>query len=116
MRWLRSLACITLLAILSGCGPPLHERSITVESTEMRFIPDRLEATLGEQVFLNLRNTGKLGHSLTFQFPSGDRTISAEGGMEAIMAFPANVEGSFRFYCSVPGHAGMEGVIVIRKP
>ncbi|MEI8306315.1 MAG: cupredoxin domain-containing protein [Chloroflexales bacterium] len=116
MRWLRPLASIALLVILSSCGPPLHERSITIEATEMRFIPDKLEATLGEQVFLTLRNTGKLGHSLTFQFPAGDRTISAQGGMEAIMAFPANVAGSFRFYCSVPGHAGMEGVIVISTP
>jgi plastocyanin len=116
MRWLRPLACIALLALLSSCGPPLHERSFTIEATEMRFIPNKVEAVVGEQVFVTLRNTGKLAHSLTFQFPAGDRTISADAGIEAVMAFPANTAGSVRFYCSLRGHEGMEGILEIRKP
>ena len=116
MRWLWPFACIALLALLGSCGPPLHERSFTIEATEMRFTPDKVEAVVGEQVFVTLSNKGKLAHSLTFQLPAGDRTISANAGVEAVLAFPANVAGSFRFYCSLPGHTGMEGVIEIRKP
>jgi plastocyanin len=116
MPWFRPFIYIALLMLLSGCGQPLRERSITIEASEMRFSPDKVEAEVGEQVFVTLRNTGKLAHSLTFQFPAGDRTISAEAGMEAVMAFPANRAGSFRFYCSLRGHEGMEGVIEIRNP
>ncbi|MEI7770830.1 MAG: cupredoxin domain-containing protein [Chloroflexales bacterium] len=116
MRWLRSFACIAVLALLGSCGPPLHERSFTIEATEMRFIPDTVEAVVGEQVFVTLHNTGKLSHSLTFRLPAGDRTISADSGIEAVLAFPANTAGSFRFFCSLPGHEGMQGILEIRKP
>jgi uncharacterized cupredoxin-like copper-binding protein len=116
MPWFRFFACIALLLLLSSCGAPLHERSMTIEATEMLFSPNKVEAEVGEQVFVTLSNKGKLAHNLIFQLPAGDRTISANAGVEAVLAFPANDVGSFRFYCSVPGHEGMQGIIEIRKP
>jgi plastocyanin len=114
MPWFRPFACIALLALLSSCGPPLHERSLTIEATEMAFTPAKVEATVGEQVFVTFNNKGNLDHNLIFQFPAGDRKIATTAGTVAVLAFPANVAGSFRFYCSLPGHEAMQGVIEIR--
>jgi plastocyanin len=116
MRWLLSLACVALIALLSSCGPPLHERSFTIEATEMAFTPTNVEAKVGEQVFVTFSNTGKLDHNLIFQLPAGDRKIATTAGTVAVLAFPANVAGSFRFYCSLPGHEAMTGVLTISAP
>ncbi|MCS6889716.1 MAG: cupredoxin domain-containing protein [Chloroflexus sp.] len=101
------------LALLSACGEPLRERTIEVTATEMRFDPDRIEARTGEQVFLRLRNRGQVAHSLTIELPSGDRTVSAEPGVDAILAFRAPVPGEYRFYCRIPGHEAQQGILVV---
>jgi uncharacterized cupredoxin-like copper-binding protein len=104
---------LLFLTILSACGEPLRERSIEVTATEMRFDPDRVEARTGEQVFLRLRNRGEIAHSLTIELPAGDRTVSADPGVDAVLAFRAPAPGEYRFYCRIPGHEAQQGVLVV---
>ncbi|MBX0327469.1 cupredoxin domain-containing protein [Oscillochloris sp. ZM17-4] len=113
MRRLLPALLFTLTVILSGCGAPLPETHITVVATEMQFTPDKVEAHVGDQVFLTLSNKGKLAHNLVILLPSGDRSIAATDGVDAVMIFPARTAGTFRFYCSVPGHEAMQGEITI---
>ncbi|MEF3273157.1 MAG: cupredoxin domain-containing protein [Chloroflexus sp.] len=101
------------LAILVACGEPLRERSIEITATEMRFDPDRVEARTGEQIFLRLRNRGQVAHSLTIELPTGDRTVSADPGVDAILVFRAPAPGEYRFYCRIPGHEEQQGVLVV---
>jgi len=106
-------ALLVALAILTACGEPLRERSIEITATEMRFDPDRVEARTGEQIFLRLRNRGQVAHSLTIELPAGDRTVSADPGVDAILAFRAPDPGEYRFYCRIPGHEEQQGVLVV---
>jgi plastocyanin len=116
MRWLLTIITFALAVVLSGCGAPLREAHITVVATEMSFTPSNIEAHVGDQVFLTLSNKGKLAHNLIILLPSGDRTISAEGGVDAVMAFPAPKAGTYRFYCSLLGHEAMQGVVTVSEP
>lgn len=101
------------LAFLAACGEPLRERTIEITATEMRFDPDRVEAQTGEQIFLRLRNRGQVAHSLTIELPSGDRTVSADPEVDAILAFRAPAPGEYRFYCRIPGHEAQQGTLII---
>jgi uncharacterized cupredoxin-like copper-binding protein len=112
----RPIIALALAALMAGCGAPLRERAITIVATEMQFAPDRVEAAAGEQVFVTLSNQGALAHNLVVELPTGDRTVAANDGVDAVMSFPAQEAGSFRFYCSIPGHEAMTGVIEIRAP
>jgi uncharacterized cupredoxin-like copper-binding protein len=116
MRLLWPIIAAALAVLLVGCGAPLRERTLTIVATEMSFAPSQVEAEVGEQVFVTLSNKGKLAHNLVIELPSGDRTVAANDGVDAVVAFPAQSAGSFRFYCSVPGHEAMTGVIEIRAP
>lgn len=107
---------VTLLGLallLAGCGgtmPP--ERQLTVTVTAAGFSPARIEARKGDLVVLTLQNRDDVGHSLTIELPSGRRAVSSEAHVDAVMTFPATDVGTFRIFCSVPGHTE-EGEIVI---
>lgn len=107
---------VVLLALLflGACGgPPPPERQLEVTATEMQFTPDQLQARVGEQVFIRLRNRGTVAHSLTIDLPTGQRTISADAGVDAVLAFPASEAGAYRFYCRIPGHEAQQGTLVV---
>ncbi len=106
------LICLAALTLVA-CGEPLRERSIEITATEMRFDPDRVEARSGEQVFLRLRNRGQIAHSLTIELPTGDRTVSADAGVDAILSFRAPAPGEYRFYCRIPDHEAQQGILVV---
>jgi uncharacterized cupredoxin-like copper-binding protein len=102
-----------MFALVACAGPAPVERELIVVATEMQFTPDRIEARAGEQIFIRLRNDGQLAHNLRVELPYGDRTVSAEPGVDAILALPATDPGEYRFFCSVPGHEAQQGVLVV---
>jgi plastocyanin len=111
--------CLALLTILlalplAACGGQLPpERLIELTVTAAGYEPEQLEARVGEMVVIRFRNRDVVAHNLNLELPSGTRTIAAEDGVDAVLSFPARTAGSFRFFCSVPGHTE-EGVLVIR--
>lgn len=116
--WFRTCAAVLLVGLallfIAACGGPLPpERSLTVTATEMRFTPDVLTARVGEQVFIRFKNEGQVAHNLVVALPFGDRRISAEAGVDAILVFPAREAGTFRFYCDIPGHEEQVGTLII---
>jgi plastocyanin len=109
------LVTLLILVWLGGCGQSLpRDTTLEVVATEMAFSPTALEATQGEMITIRLVNNGKEAHNLLVELPSGTRQIGAEDGVDAVLTFPASDQGTFRFYCSIPGHEAMEGTLTIR--
>lgn len=113
-RFSRLVALVVALLAISSCGGPMPpQRNLTVVATEMAFTPNRLEAKVGDQIFLTFDNKGKLDHNLVINFAYGTRVISSQAGVSAVLAFPAREAGTFTFYCDLPGHAAQRGVLVV---
>lgn len=110
----RLLALVAAL-LLGGCGgalPPENRLELTI--TAAGYSPARLEAQLGAQVVITFQNRDTVAHNVTIELPSGRRAVSAEPRVDAVLNFPANAAGTFRFFCAVPGHTE-EGEIVISR-
>ena len=62
------LAVFVLFSLaLAGCASPTPEPvTITIDVTEYAFTPNRLELKVGQQVTLNLKNSGHLAHEIMF--------------------------------------------------
>jgi plastocyanin len=106
----RSLILGCALLALTACNQPMpNERALRVVATEMQFAPSTISAEVGDLVFITLVNEGQIAHNLLIDLPSGTRQVAANDGVDAVLSFPANEAGSFRFYCSIPGHEAMEG-------
>ncbi|NCC30507.1 MAG: cupredoxin domain-containing protein [Chloroflexia bacterium] len=105
---------LMLLILLAGCGQALPpERLIELTVTSSGYEPAEIEAYVGEIVSIRFRNRDTIAHALMLELPTGTRIVAAEAGVDAIMTFPINQAGRFRFGCSVPGHTE-EGVLVVR--
>lgn len=75
----------------------------------------RLKVKKGAMVQINLINgDGALHDIVADAFDTQSDKISGKGA-SSVMAFRADKEGEFSYWCSVPGHraAGMEGLIVV---
>lgn len=109
----RAILLVALLVLgLVGCGTPPAERELELVVTENGYVDARLEAVAGEQLFIRFVNDDSIAHSLTVDLPSGSRTVSAEDGVDAVLALTLRDAGTFRFRCSVPGHSE-EGELVV---
>lgn len=116
MRSLTRLIALSLaLLALAACGTPPPERRLDLFVTSQGYSPGRLEAQVGEQLFIRFKNDDTLAHSLTVDLPSGSRTVSAEAGVDAILALSMQEAGTFRLYCRVPGHTE-QGELVVAAP
>lgn len=96
----------------SAPSPSPGAREIRVTTTEFAFSPDRIELRVGETVNLVLVDEGSLPHDLTI--PALGFSLATGPGETASAAVSAPRPGTFRFFCSVPGHraAGMAGWLV----
>lgn len=110
------LVVALLLLSLVGCGPPPAEREVVLEVTADGYTTSTLEATQGEQLFIRFVNSDSVAHSLRVDLPSGSRTVSAEDGVDAVLAVPLREAGRFRFLCTVPGHTESGELIVAPAP
>jgi plastocyanin len=110
---IRRATLVVLLLALAGCGGPLPpERQLDLMVTADGYAPVQLEAQVGEQVFIRFQNRDTVAHSLTVELPSGQRTVAAEDGVDAVLSFPALEPGAFRFFCNVPGHSETGEIVI----
>ena len=110
-----ALVMLAALLWLGSCGQPLPPDTVLeLVATEMAFTPSKLEIGQGEMVTIRMVNAGKVAHNLLIDLPSGTRQIAATDGVDALLTFPAREAGSFRFYCDIVGHEGMEGTLTVR--
>jgi len=88
-------------------------RTIAVTGDGFRFDPPRIEASVGEELAIEL-TAADVEHD--FVIDELDAHVSAGRGETATGGFHAGEErGTYTYYCSVPGHrdAGMEGELVV---
>ena len=93
----------TGLLALSACGSGATEPSVTdMTMSEFSFTPNVIEAKVGQQVTINMMNTGALQHEMMFGRnmmmsngqPNGYETdMFSMAGMEPSVTFPGGMEG-----------------------
>lgn len=92
-------------------------KDIMVTATEFTYSPAVIEAQQGKAIKITLRNAGNVEHDLEVQgLPGGKVHVHAKPGMSESVVFTPKQEGTYKFYCTVPGHkeAGMVGKLVVR--
>lgn len=99
-----------------GPSPPRISgaKQVNVQAGEFVFDPSRIEIRADEPVNIRLVNRGGLVHD--FSVEGLAFRLSAVPGEQAIAGLEATDPGSYRFLCTVPGHAaaGMVGTLVVR--
>lgn len=89
-------------------------RQISAQAGEFVFDPSRIEIRAGRPVNIRLSNRGALFHDFTIE--DLDFHLSAAPGEHTTGGLEPAEKGSYRFVCTVPGHAevGMVGTLVVR--
>jgi plastocyanin len=83
---------------------------------QLKYEPTTLTAKAGK-VSIDFENASPVGHNVTIASSSGavvGETPTFQGGSKTLSL---NLKpGTYKFYCSVPGHrqAGMEGTLVVK--
>jgi plastocyanin len=95
------------------------EQKLSLEANpegQLKYNTTSLSAKAGK-VSIDFANTAPLGHNVTIASSSGavvGATPTFNGGSKTVSL---NLKpGTYKFYCSVPGHraAGMEGTLVVK--
>ncbi len=117
-------------------------RTVAVEATDFAYAPQSLNAQVGQPITVLLHNEGSLEHDWTIEeIPAADVASEMAGASEAHqhgmdmagapapslhvaamtkqvgrITFTPTKKGSYRYYCSVLGHAeaGMVGELVVQ--
>lgn len=81
---------------------------------DLAFQPNQLAIAVNADVVIRLGNKGMLGYGFVIDKPKIDSGL-IDGGAEGSVTvnFPA---GTYKFYCSVEGHAaaGMDGQLTVQ--
>ena len=88
----------------SGGGQPAG--SIKVTMSDFKFSPSSLSASAGKVTFY-LVNAGAASHDMTITAPDGKQFKSelVQPGSAAIFTVDTLAAGSYKVFCSQPGHA-----------
>lgn len=89
---------------------------VPVSLTELRFTPAVIGLPAAQPTTLQVRNAGQAAHSMAVEVPG--RTLSTPElapGATATLRLPALAPGSYRAWCTVPGHreAGMTATLAV---
>jgi nitrite reductase (NO-forming) len=131
----RLMMFVTILAlalVLVACGGGEDEAetaSLTFEGTDsLQFSPATASVPAGAEVTVNFNNTGALEHSWTLVANDADvatvtdanainsaSTGSVAGGASDTVTFTAPSAGTYKYVCTIPGHAagGMVGTLTV---
>ena len=124
------LTAVTLTLLLAACGGP-GEVSLEFEGNDMfQFTPATAVVPAGSQVTVTFNNVGVLEHNWVLipndvapeQARDSDAISGATSGPvafggSATFTFTAPAAGSYKFVCTVPGHAvgGMVGTLTVTE-
>ena len=75
-----------------------------IEMADVRFVSDFVQVDFGDNVTIFVNNTDPLQHTFELEeFGLSSGTLAAGAKWNA--TFTANRNGTFYFYCAIPGHA-----------
>jgi plastocyanin len=132
------LALLAGALVLGGCGGSKSTSSSasTTESTttaspapssaalsleanpegQLKYNTSSLTAKAG-QVAIDFKNMSPIGHNVTVESAGGGTVGATETFQGGSKTLTLNLKpGTYKFYCSVPGHrqGGMEGTLVVK--
>ncbi len=90
-------------------------KEFAVSGTEFAFSPSTLTVAKGDTVKVTFTNNGAYPHNFTItEFNVASKTVSP--GQSDTVTFTADKAGSFKYFCSVPGHEdkGMVGTLTVQ--
>lgn len=116
MRRLFPLAAA--LALAAPAAALAHDGahdSYTINGKEFDFSKDEMVVKAGAPVTITFQNEGRISHNLAIP-ELGVTTETIQGGKTATLTFTPEGAGTYRFICSVPGHAqaGMHGKLIVQ--
>ena len=103
---------LTLVGVMTPTpAPPAPPGALLVEARNIAFVPTALDAR-GRKVTVALRNRDLFWH--TFAIDAVGLDLRVPVGRLRSASFDAR-PGTYRFYCSIPGHArlGMRGILTV---
>lgn len=127
--WMALLALLMFASLtLTACGgsdeptaePATDEAgasgdaaALTVTGTEFAFDPVTLNIAPDSPTVIELTNAGNIEHDFAIEGYEADK-VAASPGQSATGTFTLPA-GTYKFYCSIPGHeaAGMVGTIEV---
>ena len=120
------LAAPVVLLVSSACtpaaaspsGPATTPEQITVTGTDdFHFNPSDITVKAGQPLQVTFQNEGEILHDFTVQQGLAKPVVMvAEGGESGTAAVSYDRTGTYKFFCSQPGHdqLGMHGRITVR--
>jgi plastocyanin len=101
-------ALAVALGLAATLAPSPHAAALDVsaylEISNIRFIPDFLRVDFDDNVTIFVNNTDLIEHTFELdEFSLSSGILS--GGAKWNETFNANRNGTFYFYCAIPGHA-----------
>ena len=125
-RVLFVLAAPVVLLVVSACAPAaapaagaaLPPARVTVLGTDdFRMNPSTVTVQAGQPLEVTFQNGGEILHDFTAQQGlSKPVTVLEEGGKSGTATITYNKPGTYKFFCSQPGHdqLGMHGTITVQ--
>jgi glucose/arabinose dehydrogenase len=115
--WLvTGVVCTWIAAMLAGSAPARGQKAVTirVDAQDFSFKFSRRSVPAGSTVRFVVRNRGRTVHDFVVK---GRRTRKLQPGRKQTLTVEFPRKGSFRFLCSVSGHAqlGMKGRLSVGK-
>jgi uncharacterized cupredoxin-like copper-binding protein len=129
------MAVLTLGLLLSACGGASGaSTTLRVDMNEFMFEPKTMTVPAGQQITLNLKNSGAIEHDFIIlkkgvvipgkfdhEKQMGDVYLHAmlDAGKAGTFTFTAPTEaGEYQVICGIPGHfqAGMIGTLTVVAP
>jgi plastocyanin len=96
-------------------SPSAGETSLAVNGVDFKFEPSTLTVKAGEPVEVTFDNKGTQPHTFTIEGGPSFELKADPGGTQS-GTLPALKPGTYRFICSIPGHAqlGMTGTLTVK--
>jgi plastocyanin len=103
----------------SGAAASTATTALSLEANpqgQLKYNTSALTAKAGK-VTIDFKNMSPLGHNVTVESPGGGTLGATETFQGGSKTLTLNLKpGTYKFYCSVPGHrqAGMEGTLIVK--
>ena len=116
VMFLAASACAPAAAPAAGAALPPEQVTIT-GTDDFRMNPSSITVQAGQPLEVTFQNGGEILHDFTAQQElSKPVTILEQGGQSGTATITYNKPGTYKFFCSQPGHdqLGMHGTITVQ--
>jgi uncharacterized cupredoxin-like copper-binding protein len=110
---------------LSLSDSPKPTKTISIVTSGLNYYPNQIAVNRSETMELQLINSDDIEHDLEFlriphkeEQPNSDSIIHihAKPRSTSVLTFTPIMEGTYEYYCTIPGHkdGGMVGILIVK--